>query len=267
MRRRHRGLAFIVALALAFLYVPLIVVVIDSFNSNSTLVKWSGFTLHWFSQAFSSGRVRGDLWTSVEIALLSTVLSVAIGVTAALWARRVNRFGRRTLDAATYMRIVLPEVVIALGLLVLFSRTGFGLGFWAVVAGHVVFNSAYATIVIQARVATMTTVLEEAATDLGATPFRTFRRVTVPMIAPAVLVAALLCFTFSIDNLITSQFLSGTSVETLPMLLFGLVRFNITPEVNAIATGLMVITVTLFGLAALALRVRSRTPRIRDSRA
>ena len=142
------------------------------------------------------------------------------------------------------MRIVLPEIVAALGLLIVFRRVNFPLGLFAVIIGHVVFNSAYAIVVIQARLATMTTVLEDVAADLGARPWRVFRRVTVPFLLPALVVAGLLAFTFSFDDVITSSFLAGSNTETLPMLIFGLARFRVDPEVNAIGAGLMVITLS-----------------------
>jgi ABC-type spermidine/putrescine transport system permease subunit II len=156
------------------------------------------------------------------------------------------------------MRIVLPEIVAALGLLILFHRVSFPLGIVAVIIGHVVFNSAYAIVIIQARLATMTTVLEDVAADLGARPWRVFRRVTVPFLAPALVVALLLSFAFSFDDVITSSFLSGSSTETLPMLIFGLARYRVDPEVNVIGVGLMVITLTCLALTLVVVQGRVR---------
>jgi ABC-type spermidine/putrescine transport system permease subunit II len=156
------------------------------------------------------------------------------------------------------MRIVLPEVVAAVGLFLLFRRLNVPLGMWTIAAGHVVFNSAYATIIIQARVATLNTTLEEAAADLGAVPWRAFRRVTVPLLRPAIIVAGLLIFTFSFDDVVTSAFLSGDAV-TLPVLIFGLMRFHVTPEVNAIGSGVMLITLVTFALATALVGLRAGT--------
>lgn len=230
------------------LYVPLVLVVLNAFNKDVLLSHWGGFTWHWVSQTISSGRVRHDFVTSVLVAALSSLISLAIAVPAGLWARRASPRGRRLLDATTYMRIVLPEIVAALGLLIFFQRLGLPLGILAVTIGHVVFNSAYAIVIIQARLATMTTVLEDVAADLGARPWRVFRRVTFPFLVPALTVAWLLSFTFSFDDVITSSFLAGSNTETLPMLIFGLARFRVDPQVNAIGAGLMVITLSLLAL-------------------
>ena len=248
--RRPSGLALVSLVVLALLYAPIVLVVLNSVNSDELLVGWGGFTTRWFREALSDARVRDALLTSVEVALLSTAVSLVLAITAALWARRASVRARRLLDGTTYMRIILPETVIALGLFLLLRRQDVSLGIATIVIGHVVFNSAYATIVIQARLATLTDQLEEAAADLGATPWRVFRRVTLPLVAPAVLVAGLLVFSFSFDDVVTSLFLGGSSAETLPVLLLGMIRLHVTPEVNAIGVLVMVTTTALLALAA-----------------
>ena len=255
--RRLPGIASLfTGLVFVFLYLPIGIVLINSVNADESLIGWGGFTLHWYDQALSDQRVRDDFVVSVKVALLSTALSLAIAIAAGLWTRRASMRARRVLDATTYMRIVLPEVVLALALFLVLRRNEISLGIPTIVAGHVVFNSAYATLVIQARLATMGTTLEEAAADLGASPWRVFRRVTMPMLMPAVLVAGLLVLSFSFDDVVTSLFLGGTEAETLPVLLLGLIRVRVTPEVNAIAAGVMTITLVTFALAALVLSVR-----------
>jgi ABC-type spermidine/putrescine transport system permease subunit II len=244
-------LALVTLVVLFFLYAPIGVVIANSFNADASLTSWGGLTVRWFTTAIEDGRVRDAAITSLEIATLSTVISLVIAVTAGLWSRTASPRKRQFLDAGTYMRIVLPEVVAALALFLLFRRLGLELGLWAIVVGHVVFNSAYATIVIQARLRTLSTIYEEAAADLGARPRRVFRRVTLPLIAPAVAVAALLTFTFSLDDVITSLFLSGGNAETIPILLFGMARFHITPELNAIGAAVMVLTTLSFALTVL----------------
>jgi ABC-type spermidine/putrescine transport system permease subunit II len=244
-------LALVTLVVLFFLYAPIGVVIANSFNADASLTSWGGLTTRWFTTAIGDGRVRDAAITSLEIAALSTVISLVIAVTAGLWSRTASRRQRQLLDAGTYMRIVLPEVVAALALFLLFRRLGLELGLWAIVVGHVVFNSAYATIVIQARLLSLSTIYEEAAADLGARPRRVFRRVTLPLIAPAIAVAALLTFTFSLDDVITSLFLSGGNAETIPILLFGMARFHITPELNAIGAAVMVLTTLSFALTVL----------------
>lgn len=254
MKRRRIGLALFTVLILAFLYAPIAVVLVNAFNSDELLVRWSGFTLQWFREVSGNERVQSDFITSVIVAGLAVGISLVIALTGALWWRGASRRMRHLFEATTYMRIILPEIVTALGLFVLFRRLGFELGIPSIVAGHVVFNSAYATIVIQARLATLDQTLEEAAADLGARPRRVFRRVTLPLLMPAVVVAGLLTFSFSFDDVVTSAFLGGTAAETLPVLLLGLARFRITPVVYAIGAGVMTITVVSVGLALYAVR-------------
>ena len=255
--RRPSGLAAFSMVVLFALYAPIALVTANAVNGDEFLIGWGGFTTRWFSEAVNDGRVRNALVASIEVALLSTAISLALAVAAALWARRASGRARRLLDATTYMRIILPETVLALGLFLLLRREGVELGIVTIVIGHVVFNSAYATIVIQARMATLTSSLEEAAADLGATPWRVFRRVTMPLIAPAVIVAGLLVFSFSFDDVVTSLFLGGASTETLPVLLLGMIRLHVTPEVNAIGVLVMLTTTALLALAAALSGVRS----------
>ena len=255
-RRLPSWTAVFTALVFVFLYLPIMIVVINSFNADEALISWGGFTTHWYSQAFHDSRVRDDFVTSVEVALISTAISLVIAVSAGLWWRRASSRARKVLDATTYMRIVLPEVVMALALFLILTRYQVALGVPTIVAGHVVFNSAYATLIIQARLATMNEVLEEAASDLGASRWRVFRRVTLPQLMPAVVVAALLVLSFSFDDVVTSLFLGGANAETLPVLLLGLIRLHVTPEVNAIASGVTIITLVTFSLAAAIVSLR-----------
>ena len=254
MRRPSLSGAWTV-MVLVFLYAPIVIVLVNAFNAERSLTGWGGFTFDWFETAFSNEETVTALWASVKIAVISTVLSLVLAVTVGLWARRASPRWLGTLDATTYMRIVLPEIVIAVGLFVLFRRLDIGFGLVTVVIGHVVFNSAFATVIIQARLASLTSTLEEAAADLGARPHRVFRRVTLPLLTPAILVAGLLTFTFSFDNVITSSFLAGDTAP-LPVRILGLIRFRLTPEVNAIAAGVMLITLVSFVLAVAAVGLR-----------
>jgi ABC-type spermidine/putrescine transport system permease subunit II len=250
-RRLPRLRVVVTVLVMVFLYAPILLVLVNSVNADTSLLRWEGFTTKWYREALNGSDVRDAFMTSVQIALLSTAISLVLAITAGLWLRGASPRARRLFDALTYSRIVLPEVVFALGLFILLKRAGIEFGLGAIVLGHVVFNSAYATIIIQARLATMGPTLEEAAADLGANRWSVFRRVTLPLLAPAVLVAGLLTLTFSFDDVIVSQFLAGTETVTLPVLLLGKIRIHVTPEVNAIGAGMMVITLTTFALVAL----------------
>jgi ABC-type spermidine/putrescine transport system permease subunit II len=258
-RRLPSLIALFATLVFVFLYAPIVVVFVNSFNADPLLIGWGGFTLDWYQTAFDNERVRADFVASVQIALLSAALSLAIAVTASLWARRASRRARKLFDATTYMRIVLPEVVLAIALFIFLRRLDLQLGLWSIVVGHVVFNSAYATVVIQARMATLTTTLEDAAADLGSPPRRVFQRVTLPLLMPAIIVAGLLTLTFSFDDVVTSLFLGGAETETLPVLLLGMIRLRVTPEVNAIGAGVMLITMVSFALAVAVATIRTST--------
>lgn len=253
---RPRLSSAITTVVLICLYAPIVTVIIYSVDKDPLLISWRGFTTEWYSQAFHDPQVRRDLLTSLEVALMSTAISLVIAVTAGLWARRAGQRARRIFDGFTYSRIVLPEVVFALGLLVLFSKLHIAYGVGAIVVGHVVFNSAYATVIIQARLAALTDTYEEAAADLGANRWRVFKRVTFPLLLPAILVAALLCISFSFDDVIVSQFLGGNNAEPVAVLILGMIHLHVTPEVNAIGTGLMLITLVSLGTAGLLTVVR-----------
>lgn len=252
MRRRlPRPSSVITTIVMICLYAPIVIVLIYSVNKDPFLIHWQGFTTKWYSQAFHDPQVRRDMLTSLEVGALSTVISLVIAICAGLWARNAGPRARRVFDGLTYSRIVLPEVVFALGLLVLFNKLHIAFGIGAIVLGHVVFNSAYATVIIQARLASLSTSLEEAAADLGANRWRVFRRVTLPLLMPAVIVAALLIISFSFDDVITSQFLGGDNAEPISVLLLGMIHLHVTPEVNAIGSALMLITLFTFATAGL----------------
>jgi ABC-type spermidine/putrescine transport system permease subunit II len=254
--RRRSPRVVVAGLVLAFLWLPILFVAVHSFNKDELMVSWGGFTLNWYQIAFEDESVREGLRTTMAIAALSTAISVTLGVAGALWWRRATRRGRRVFDATTYARIILPEVVFATALFLFLLKTHVALGFSAIVIGHVVWNSAYATLIIQARLVALDPALEEAAADLGAPPWSAFRRVTFATLLPAIMAAGLLTFTFSFDDVVTSYFLGGPSSSPLPIVLLGLVRERVTPEVNAIGVMVMVFTLSLIGLAAAMLSIR-----------
>lgn len=249
--RRH-GLSAAISLAvLSFLWAPLLVVGINSVNTDPLLIHWEGFTLRWYREAIADPQVRAGLRGTVEIALLSTLISLAFAVTAGLWWRGASERARRLFEFSIYARVILPEVVFASALFILFTEIELQLGTTAVILGHTVWNSAYASLIIQARIVGLDPALEEAAADLGASPRRVFMRVTLPGLLPGIIAAGLLLFAFSADDLITTYFLGGTSVTTVPLVLFGLARRGITPEVNAIGTLVALLTLVLLAIAVL----------------
>jgi ABC-type spermidine/putrescine transport system permease subunit II len=250
MRLRAHPVAGALALAVVgFLWVPILAVAVNSINQNSLMISWGGATAHWYTRALHDPNVRTGLITTIEIALGSTLLSLVIAVSGALWWRRASARARAVYDGTVYARIILPEVVFATALFFLFLKMHFPLGIAAITIGHSVWNSAYAAVIIQARLVGLDPAIEEAAADLGATPWRAFRRVTFAALLPAIIAGGLLTFTFSFDDVVTSYFLGGNSATPLPLVLFGMIRFRITPEINAIGVMVMLFTVTLMGVA------------------
>ena len=243
--RRHPVAGTLAVVVIGYLWIPILAVAVNSFNRSSLMASWGGSTAHWYSLAFHDPTVRTGLMTTLEIALGSTVLSLIIAVSGSLWWRRAPARARAIYDALVYARIVLPEVVFATALFFLFLKVHFPLGILAIIVGHSVWNSAYAAVIIQARLVGLDPAIEEAAADLGATPWRAFRRVTLAALLPAIIAAGLLTFTFSFDDVVTSYFLGGSSASPLPIVLFGMIRFRITPEINAIGVMVMLFTVTL----------------------
>ncbi|ROO86258.1 spermidine/putrescine transport system permease protein [Actinocorallia herbida] len=260
-RRRFRvSLPHVMLVAvLVFFYVPIGKVIVNAFNADESLNTWGGATLRWFREALGSERVRDDFLTSASIAGLSTVIAVVLSVTAVMGAAKLSQSSRRRLQTLTYARMMLPEVVIAVGLLLLIRRLDLTLGLWSVVAGHVIFCSAYATLVIQARFATLKGTYDEAAADLGAPPWRAFVRVLLPMLLPAIAISSLLSFTFSFDDVVSTVFLAGPETETLPILILGMSRQGVSPDVNAIAVSFMAVTMLALALFGLASWWRSRS--------
>jgi spermidine/putrescine transport system permease protein len=257
--RRHPVAAVLGLLVLAFLWLPLLDVLVNSVNRSSVLVTWGGVTAHWYRLAAADGTVRDGLQTTLVLAVFSTLVSLVVAVSGALWWRRAPGRGRAFYDGLVYARIIVPEVVFASALFFLFLKLHVALGIPAMIIGHVVLNSAYCTLIIQARMAGLDPALEEAAADLGATPWRGFRRVTLIALAPAIIAAGLLAFTFSFDDVVTSYFLQGTASSPLPIVLLGLIRFRITPEINAIGVLVMIFTVALMSAAAAVFATAGRT--------
>jgi len=252
MKQRISPAAVLTVVVLAFLYLPIAMVVVNAFNANENLIGWGGATTEWLTGAFQDPQVRQDFLTSCLIALLSTAVAVTLSLGAVMAVSRLPKRAGAVLQTLTYARLMIPEVVIAGGILLLIQRLGLTTGTWSVVAGHIVFCSAYATLVLQARFATLTGTYDEAAADLGASPRRVFLRVLWPMMMPAVVVASLLSFTFSFDDVVSTVFLAGPETETLPVLILSLSRHGTSPEINAIAVAFMFVSLVLMCLVALA---------------
>ena len=241
----------------AFLYLPIALVVLYSFNDSRLVTVWGGFSLRWYGELLRSGDVLDAAWLSVRIATASATAATVLGTLAGFALARMGRFRGRTLFTAMIAApLVIPEVITGLSLLLLFVSMQQQLG-WPSARGattiaisHVTFSTAYVAVIIRSRLASMDVSLEEAAMDLGGRPLRVLFDITLPVISPAIVSGWLLAFTLSIDDLVISSFVSGPGATTLPMLIFSKVRLGVTPDVNALATiviGLVSIGVGIAG--------------------
>jgi len=234
-----------VALGLAFLYAPIAVLVLYSFNASRLVTVWGGFSTRWYAALLQDRQMLEAVWVSVRVGLISATLATVVGTLAAVALVRGGRFrGRTPFAGMIYAPLVMPEVILGLSLLLLFVSLGLPRGFWTVTLSHATVTLCYATVVIQARLASFDTRLEEAARDLGRTPLQAFLAVTLPNIAQAVAAAWMLAFTLSLDDLVIASFTSGPAATTLPMRLYSQVRLGVNPQVNAISTILIGLVAT-----------------------
>lgn len=246
---KHLG-KFWLAIVFAFLYLPLLFMIVFSFNSTRQDARFTGFSLRWYEALFNDIRIIEGFWTSLKVATTVGVLSASLAVFAAFVLVRYRRFrGRSMFSAMVSAPLVMPEVIIGLSLLLLFvgSQNFFGFpnrGVLTIIIGHTLFGMAFAVVVIQSRLQGMNRSLEEAAMDLGAKPYQVFFLVTLPSIWQAILAAFLLSFTLSFDDVVIAEFLSGPGVNTLPQVIFGYARRGINPTIYAAAT-LLIFTVTV----------------------
>lgn len=235
-----RFLSLYAALAFVFLHIPLVALVAFSFN-RSRFTVWEGFSLHWYASVFRDAQMMEAAWNSAIIALASTVLSTAIGTLASygMWKRRAP-----ALTGALYLSLMTPEIVTGISLLAffqwMFRFLPFRLGIVTVVLAHVAFSIAYVTIVISARLRTMDPALEEAAQDLGANEWGAFYRVTLPLLAPGILAAALLALIVSFDDYVITSLVAGVDSETLPMVIYAMARRGANPAINAVSAMIVV---------------------------
>lgn len=260
MSRRSRLLAAHTVLVYLFLWVPIAVLAVFSFNAGRQTAVWRGFTLDWYRRLLANDALLASVHNSLAAAALTTVLATVLGTLAALALRRtaVDLLGGRGLRGATlallFLPMVLPEVVLGAALLTFFGTIGLRLSLATVVIAHVVFSVPYVTLVVRARLAGLDPALEEAARDLGAGPVETFRRVTLPLILPGIAASALLVFTLSIDDYVVTSFVAGVGSTTLPLHVYSMLRVGVTPEVNAVSTLLLAGTIGLIVAAQRLLR-------------
>jgi spermidine/putrescine transport system permease protein len=229
-------------LAFGYLYFPILILIIFSFNTQKINVRWEGFTLRWYGVLFNDQNVILATRNTLIIATVSTIVATIIGTMAALALQRYRFPGYSVAESGLYIPVIIPEVVMGISLLAFFASIGIALGLTSITLSHIAFSIPFVTLVVRARLHGFDKSIEEAAMDLGANEAITFWRVTLPTIMPGVLAGALLAFTLSLDDYVITYFTAGPGSTTLPLRIFSMVRFSVTPEVNALST-LWVLTI------------------------
>jgi putrescine transport system permease protein len=234
-----------VALGLAFLYLPITILVIYSFNASRLVTLWGGWSLVWYRELLNDDAVLQAAWVSLRVAALSASAATALGTLAAIALTRAGRFrGRLLFSGMVYAPLVMPEVITGLSLLLLFVALNVDRGFWTIVVAHTTLTMCFVTVIVQSRLIGFDRSLEEAAMDLGCPPLRTFLTVTLPLIAPAIAAGWVLAFSLSLDDLVIASFTTGPGATTLPIRIYSEVRLGVKPEINAVCTLMIAIVAT-----------------------
>jgi len=261
MKRNGIFLLSVASFGYAFLYLPIVSVMVYSFNDSRLVTLWGGFSLRWYRSLMQDEQILGAALLSLEIAVSSATLAVVFGTLVGLALNRLGRFkGRTLLTGMVTAPLVMPEVITGVSLLFLFITLGQWLG-WpthrgqaTITIAHITFSMAYVAVVVRSRLAEMDQTLEEAAMDLGGRPLQVFFDITVPRIAPAMIAGWLLAFTLSLDDVVIASFVTGPGATTLPILIFSKVRLGVSPDINALATVIIVLVTLGVTLAAWANR-------------
>ena len=254
-------------LGFAFLYLPMLILIVYSFNASKLVTVWAGFSTRWYGELLRNDAFLDAAWVTIKVAVFSSTIATILGTLAAYVLIRGGRFFGRTLfSGMIYAPLVMPEVITGLSLLLLFIGIGLDRGILTIVLAHTTFSMCYVSVVVSSRLVSFDRSLEEAALDLGCTAFDAFRLVTLPIIAPAVVAGWLLAFTLSLDDLVIASFTSGPSATTLPIKIFSAVRLGVSPEINALST-IMIAIVTVGVITASLVSKRNVVRRQRDEQA
>jgi putrescine transport system permease protein len=246
-----------VALGLAFLYAPIVVLVVYSFNASRLVTVWAGWSTRWYGELLRDGAMLESAWVTIRVAMLSATAATVLGTLAALALVRLGRFrGRLLFSGMVYAPLVMPEVIIGLALLLLFVAVGADRGFWTVTVAHTSLTMCFVTIIVRSRLLHLDPSLEEAALDLGCPPMKTFFSVTVPLILPALASGWMLAFTLSLDDLVIASFTTGPGATTLPIRIYSEIRLGVKPEINAICTIMLAVVGIAVVLTSLIMKSR-----------
>lgn len=240
--KNHKLLWALAIATYAFLYLPLIIVVIYSFNDSRLNAEWVGFTFNWYTVLFNDEQMLGAARNSLIIGAITSAMATFLGTMAGM---AMYKYKLRLLPILVLTPIAIPEILMGLSLLVFFVTLNFSLGFVSIALAHIAFCIGFVAIVVRSRLQGMDESLVEAARDLGATPLQAFRMVTLPLIMPGIIAGALMAFTLSIDDFVITYFTAGAGASTLPLQIYSMLKIAVTPEVNAISTLLMLLTLAL----------------------
>ena len=257
---RMWGMRLVMAAGFFFLYFPILSLIAFSFNDSKRSITWQGFTLRYYEKAFANAQLHEAFVNSLTIAGISTVTSTLLGAMLGLSLYRFRFRGKGPFEGLVHLPIVIPEICLGVAMLAFFARLDIPLGLTTVTVSHIAFSIPFVAVVIRARMAGFDMALEEASADLGANQWQTFWNVTFPYMLPGVVAGALLAFTLSLDDFVITFFTSGPGSTTFPVKVYSMVRFSVTPEVNAASTVLIAITLTLT-LAAMAIQSRGNRKR------
>ena len=230
------ALTLLAAAIFLFLYLPILILVIYSFNANAVVGVWTGVSTRWYAELLHDRALIASFRVSIWVAVWSTLISTVLGTLGAMALERFRFRGKLTFDATMYLPIIIPDIVMALSTLLFFVLVAVPLSRYTILVAHVAFNISFVTVVVRGRLAEMDRGLEEAAADLGANAWTTFRRVTLPLLTPGIVSPALLAFTLSLDDFVITFFVAGPGSTTLPVRVYSMIKFGVTPEVNAIST-------------------------------
>ena len=266
MRRFSLFNAVSLTLGFAFLYLPIVLLVIYSFNAGRSVAVWGGWSTQWYGSVFKNGQLLDAAWITLQVGFLSASVATVLGTMAAIALARHGRFvGRTVFSGMVYAPLVMPEVITGLSMLLLFVSINIDRGFWTIVLAHITFTMCFVAVVVQSRLASFDRSIEEAALDLGCTPFMTFFRITLPLILPAVVSGWLLAFTLSLDDFVIASFTTGPGATTLPMKIYSDVRLGVKPEINAVCS-MMIAVVTVIVIISSIMTKRQEVERERAER-
>jgi putrescine transport system permease protein len=246
------------ALGFAFLYLPLVILIIYSFNASRLVTVWGGWSTRWYAELLNDPAMMEAAWMSLRVGVTSATLATILGTMAAVALSRGGGFRGRTLfSGMLHAPLVMPEVITGLSLLLLFIAVAAERGFWTVTAAHTTLTMCFVTVIVQSRLNDLDRSLEEAAMDLGCSPLRAFFAVTLPIILPAVAAAWMLAFTLSLDDLVIASFTTGPGASTLPIRIYSEVRLGVKPQINAICTLMVAFVALLIVVASLVSKLSS----------